>query len=1101
MPSPERAERPWYQDAVIYQLHVKAFYDSDADGTGDFRGLTAKLDYLTHLGVTALWLLPFYPSPLRDDGYDIADYRGIHPSYGSIRDFRRFLGEAHRRGLRVITELVINHTSDAHPWFQRARRAKTGSRWRNYYVWSDTNQKYAGTRIIFCDTEKSNWAWDDQAQSYYWHRFFSHQPDLNFDNPRVFREITRIMDYWLGMGVDGLRLDAIPYLCERDGTSNENLPETHDILRRLRAWLDAHYPDAMFLAEANQWPEDVRPYFGEGDECHMAFHFPLMPRMYMALAREDRYPITDILRQTPAIPATCQWAVFLRNHDELTLEMVSARERDYLWQFYAADPHARINLGIRRRLAPLLGGDRRKIELLTSLLLTLTGTPVLYYGDEVGMGDNIYLGDRNGVRTPMQWSSDRNGGFSRADPQQLYLPPIMDPVYGYSAVNVETQLRQPASLLNWTRRALVARQQHCAIGRGETRLLYPRNRKVLAYLRACPDEVVLCVANLASSPQASELDLSEFKGRVPIEILSRSAFPPIGDLPYFITLSGYGFFSFVLAEEAEGPAWHEPHVSAISEFQTLVLPDHWPDVLTGSSGTVLTADVLPEFLSLQRWYANKETLVTQVRLADSVRFASATGDCVLALIEVACNGGTPQCYSLPLAIAWETDEDDPLSRLHPYVLARVRRGARLGVLYDAAASPELPKLFLQAMRSGSDLPSTSGGRLTCRATTAFAEFGDLDASNCRRLGVEQSNTSLLIDDRVIVKLYRRLQAGSHPEVEIGRFLTDVARFANAPRLLGSIELASADGATTSVALMQEFVRNQGDSWTLTLDHLDRVLDQAALAKLTEGETWDDSGVHDGYWLQMETLARRIGDLHRAFAQDVADPAFAPEATTAADIAAWNRQVGELARKAQEILARATRAHDTPEEVRMVGQRLLDAWDVVERRGAIPEAALAGTVKTRIHGDLHLGQTVVAGVDFYILDFEGEPLHPLERRRAKYSPLRDVAGMIRSFDYAAHTAWNRRTSQPRGGSSVMPEGSVVARWRMQTTERFIAAYRSAVAGCPSVPQNLADFSAAVDAFVLEKALYELCYEAANRPDWLGIPLAGVERLLRREIAPS
>jgi maltose alpha-D-glucosyltransferase/alpha-amylase len=1087
-------ERLWYQDVIIYQLHVKAFHDSDADGIGDFRGLTEKLDYLTHLGVTAVWLLPFYPSPLRDDGYDIADYCSVHPSYGSIRDFRRFLNEAHRRGLRVITELVINHTSDAHPWFQRARNARPGSAWRDYYVWSDTNQKYAGTRIIFCDTEKSNWSWDDAAQSYYWHRFFAHQPDLNFDNPRVFNEITRIMRFWFEIGVDGLRLDAIPYLCEREGTSNENLPETHDVIKRLRAWLDANFPDRMFLAEANQWPEDVRPYFGDADECHMAFHFPLMPRIYMALAREDRYPITDILRQTPDIPETCQWAVFLRNHDELTLEMVSARERDYLWQFYAADPNARINLGIRRRLAPLLGGDRRKIELLTSLLLSITGTPVLYYGDEIGMGDNIYLGDRNGVRTPMQWSSDRNGGFSRADPQALYLPPIMDPVYGYSAVNVETQLRQPASLLNWTRRVLAARNQHCALGRGETRLLYPRNRKIFAYLRACPDEVVLCVANLAASPQASELDLSEFRGRVPVEILSRSAFPPIGDLPYFITLPGYGFYAFVLAEEAEAPSWHEPYVNPLPEFQTLVLPPAWHEVLSGRTAEILVRRVLPEFLPLQRWYADKEATAATVMLADRVHLASDMGDCALALIDVSREGTAPQRYALPLAVAWESDADDPLTRLQPHVLARVRRGAQIGVLYDAALSESLPRVIFEAVSQGRDFRTAANGCLACRPTAAFDGFRDVTAECTRRLGVEQSNSSILIDDRVIIKLYRRLQPGIHPEIEIGRFLTDVAHFANAPRLLGSVELLGGDGSVTAIALVQEFVRNQGDGWALTLDHLDRALNERGLMLPSEEQVFEDSAVHEGYWMQAEMLARRIGDLHRAFAMDVADRAFAPEAATAADLAAWSAQIAELAARARDILGRAVVSDSLNEMSRDAGERLLSAWPAIESMCALPAAALAGTVKTRIHGDLHLGQVVVAGADFHLLDFEGEPLHALERRRAKHSPLRDVAGMIRSLDYAGNAILLKRGSLSQPGDAAAAEREAISVWRAETSERFLAAYREATDGCPSLPSVEADFRSALDAFVLEKALYEICYEAANRPDWLGIPLAGALRLL-------
>ena len=553
------ADPPWYKDAIIYQIHVKAYCDSDGDGVGDFRGLIGKLDYIQSLGVTAIWLLPFYPSPLRDDGYDIADYRAIHEKYGTMRDFRRFVRVAHDRGLRVITELVINHTSDQHPWFQRARRAKPGSRWRDLYVWSDTDAKYTGTRIIFTDTETSNWTWDPVAGAYYWHRFFSHQPDLNFDNPRVVREVLDVMRLWLDAGVDGLRLDAIPYLCEREGTNNENLPETHAIIKRIRAEIDAHYEDRMLLGEANQWPEDVRAYFGDGDECHMAFNFPLMPRLYIALARADREPITDIMQQIPEIPDDCQWALFLRNHDELTLEMVTEAERAELYRLYAPDPQMRINVGIRRRLASLMDNDHRKIQLLDSLLMSLPGTPIVYYGDEIGMGDNIYLGDRDGVRTPMQWSPDRNGGFSLADPSRLYLPAIMDPVYGYGAVNVEAQERSPASPLHSMRRLIAVRKTHRCFGRGSLTFYTPSNHHVLAYLREYEDEVVLCVANLAGSIQPVALDLSAWKGRVPIELDGRTPFPPIGESAYGLTLPAYGFYWFRLVEAADVPRWSAGH--------------------------------------------------------------------------------------------------------------------------------------------------------------------------------------------------------------------------------------------------------------------------------------------------------------------------------------------------------------------------------------------------------------------------------------------------------------------------------------------------------------------------------------------------------------
>ncbi|EVT86013.1 alpha-amylase [Pseudomonas aeruginosa VRFPA09] len=688
----------WYKDAVIYQVHVKSFYDANNDGIGDFAGLIEKLDYIADLGVNTLWLLPFYPSPRRDDGYDIAQYRGVHSDYGSLADARRFIAEAHRRGLRVITELVINHTSDQHPWFIRARHAKKGSRARDYYVWSDSDEKYQGTRIIFIDTEQSNWTWDPVAQQYYWHRFYSHQPDLNFDNPQVLREVLGVMRYWLDMGVDGLRLDAIPYLIERDGTSSENLPETHQVLKRIRAELDAHYPDRMLLAEANQWPEDTRPYFGgedggEGDECHMAFHFPLMPRMYMAIAQEDRYPITDILRQTPDIPANCQWAIFLRNHDELTLEMVTDDERDYLWNHYAADRRARLNLGIRRRLAPLVERDRRRIELLHSLLLSMPGTPTLYYGDEIGMGDNIYLGDRDGVRTPMQWSVDRNGGFSRADPAKLVLPPILDPLYGYQTINVEAQARDPHSLLNWMRRLLAVRSQQKAFGRGSLKMLAPSNRRILAYLREYAEgerqDSILCVANLSRAAQAVELDLASHAGKVPVEMIGGMSFPPIGELTYLLTLPPYGFYWFYLADATQMPSWHVAADERLPELPTLVVKQRLGELLQGASRNILEGETLPAYLPKRRWFAGEKG---QPRLCYIVPLDEAEPRC--ALCEVEIDGLR---YQLPLGFLDADQRGDSLPQL--LALARLRRGRKVGLLSRAAR-----RRRRDARRTGAERP-------------------------------------------------------------------------------------------------------------------------------------------------------------------------------------------------------------------------------------------------------------------------------------------------------------------------------------------------------------------------------------------------------------
>ncbi len=816
----EAADRQWYKDAVIYQLHIKAFADSNDDGIGDFRGLTEKLDYVKDLGVNTIWLLPFYPSPLRDDGYDVADYTDVHPSYGTREDFQQFVLEAHRRDLRVITELIVNHTSDQHPWFQAARRAPKGSQERDYYVWSDDPNKYSGTRIIFTDTEKSNWTRDDVADSYYWHRFFSHQPDLNFDNPQVREAIFRVMRFWLDMGVDGFRLDAIPYLVEREGTNNENLPETHDVLKELRTLVDAHYPNVLLLAEANQWPEDVREYFGEGDECHMAYHFPLMPRMYMAIAQEDRHPVTEIMAQTPDIPENCQWAIFLRNHDELTLEMVTSKERDYMYQMYAADPRARINVGIRRRLAPLLENDVSRIKLMNSLLLSMPGSPILYYGDEIGMGDNIYLGDRDGVRTPMQWRPERNAGFSRADPQRLYLPPIMDAIYGYESVNVEAQLREPSSLLNWTRRMLAVRKGFLSFGRGKLTFLRPGNRKILAYVREFGDEVVLCVANLARNAQPVELDLARFKGRVPLELMGRTPFPPIGDLPYLLTLAGHGFLWFRLAAGADVPVWHEERM-AREELPVLVLFDGWASLfrdrvvpwritLAEKGRAQLEREVLPQFISERRWYAAKGEPVTRVMLVDHAEWQQKGRSWLVALVRVEPASGDPQTYFLPLSLVWEDGSEEQARALAPLTVAKIRQQAKVGVMADAFGDEAFCRALVAAMGARTEL-KTALGKLRFTPTAAFERLAgsSIDTLQVALPSAQSSNTVAFLGDRLFIKAYRRLQSGVNPEAEIGRYLTDVAAFANSVPVAGTLEHVDTEGRATTLALLQGLRRAPG----------------------------------------------------------------------------------------------------------------------------------------------------------------------------------------------------------------------------------------------------------------------------------------------------
>lgn len=1096
---PHPIEDPhWYKDAVIYQLHVKSFFDANNDGVGDFKGLLQKLDYIAELGVTAIWLLPFYPSPRRDDGYDISDYRGVHPEYGSLAEVRRFIHEAHERGLRVITELVVNHTSDQHPWFQRARRAKPGSNARDFYVWSDDDHKYAGTRIIFLDTEKSNWTWDEEARAYFWHRFYSHQPDLNFDNHMVLKEVLSVMRFWLDMGVDGLRLDAVPYLVEREGTSNENLPETHTILKRIRAALDRQAPGRMLLAEANQWPEDAQAYFGEGDECHMCFHFPLMPRMYMAIAREDRFPITDIMRQTPEIPSNCQWAVFLRNHDELTLEMVTDSERDYLWETYATDRRARLNLGIRKRLAPLLERDRRRIELMNGLLFSMPGTPVIYYGDEIGMGNNIHLGDRDGVRTPMQWSPDRNGGFSRADPASLVLPLIMDPLYGYEAVNVEAQAADPHSLLNWTRRMLAVRRRHHAFGRGTQRFLYPGNRKVFAFLRELKledgsDETILCVSNLSRTAQAVELELSAFSGRVPVDIVGGSVFPPIGQLNYLLTLPPFGFFWFLLATEAALPAWHVPAPEPLPEFMTLVLRHSMEELLQMPARRELEREILPAYVAKRRWFASKSEPLHATRLAYAVRLPKARQGVMLAEIEVDVGNRTER-YALPLGGA---REDAPGPLVQQLALARLRRGREVGYLTDAFALDSFAHGVVDALRTRAVIPLPDG-EVRFIPTSRMANLELAEDAEIRRLSAEQSNSSLVIGDTLVMKIVRRVLAGIHPEGEMTRYLTERG-FTNSAPLYGEIARVNAEGTPHTMGLVQGFVRNQGDGWTWTLDFLHRNIEELAVTAQAEPEAEADAFAT--YRSFAAAIGRRLGELHALLSLPTDDPDFEPEPASEDMLIEWaegaidqldgafallrgarewpDERTGQLA---HDVLARASELRDLTHHLANAGRR---SW------------------RTRVHGDFHLGQVLVVQGDAYIIDFEGEPARPMEQRRAKSSPMRDVAGLLRSFDYAAAAAAPGRTA-----ASAQTEErriTLLERFREQATSAFLQAYRSVLQEAPQPWVPIESEAPLLDLFLLEKAAYEIRYEAANRPSWLGIPLLGLtriaDRVLETEGAPA
>ncbi len=1092
----------WYKDAVIYQVHIKSFFDQNGDGLGDFPGLTEKLDYIQRLGVNTIWLLPFYPSPMRDDGYDIADYRSINPVYGTLRDCRTFVKEAHKRGLKIITELVINHTSDQHPWFKAARQAPPGSAKRNFYIWSDDDKKFPETRIIFTDTETSNWTWDPVARQYYWHRFFSHQPDLNHNNPQVVKAVIRVMRFWLDMGVDGLRLDAIPYLCVREGTNNENLAETHNVIRQIRAAVDEHYPNRMLLAEANQWPEDVREYFADGDECHMAYHFPLMPRMYMAIAQEDRHPIVEIMQQTPEIPDNCQWAIFLRNHDELTLEMVTDRERDYMYSTYATDPRMRVNVGIRRRLAPLMENDRGKIELMNSLLFSMPGSPTVYYGDELGMGDNIFLGDRNSVRTPMQWSPDRNGGFSRADPQGLFLPPIMDPVYGYESVNVEAQSREGSSLLNWTRRILAVRSAHRAFGRGTLEFLRPGNRKIIAYIRRYEDEILLCVANLKRSAQAVELDLSRYKGLVPVELMGRSSFPPIGDLPYLLTLAGHGFYWFELTSAAEAPSWHEELLAA-EPAPWLVLFDSLASFTEAGSEERRSLavrlirqfedEVLPRYLRQQRWFAAKDEIIEKASIRERCTWRGARGEWLLTTIDVRLGSGGTQRYFLPLAVDWGPERARPAAAV---ALARVRQRADTGLLFDAFAEEEFCRDLLDRVQAESIL-ECNGARIEFKATSVLPPLVEgSEALSVKRPATEGTNSAFLIGDQLFLKAYRRVREGVNPEWEMGRFLTEASRCDATVPAAGTIEHVAADGTRSTLALLQASVKNQGDAWSYTLHYLERSVEDG----LTHGDAAAAVELnHTDYLGLMRTLAQRTADLHRALGITTGDPAFDPEPFDATRLAEWRQRLEREVDATLHLLrehAEQLGVEQTDLTAEQVAAERLPALDrVLRTRIAELTAEPVDALATRFHGDYHLGQVLISGADFIIVDLEGEPGRSFDERRRKTTPLTDVAGMLRSFDYARGAAV--RNLAAAGMSDEAEIRALADHWRDETRELFLAAYRDAMHGCPVYPATEGQAARLIELAELEKLLYELRYELQNRPDWVDLPWRDLNALLEAE----
>jgi maltose alpha-D-glucosyltransferase/alpha-amylase len=1106
----------WYKTGVIYELHVRAYCDSNADGTGDFPGLTQKLDYLKALGVTALWLLPFYPSPLKDDGYDVADYCDVHPLYGTLGDFKNFLREAHGRGLRVITELVLNHTSDQHPWFQRARSAPPGSRWRDYYVWSATSDKYRGTRVIFKDAETSNWTWDPVAKAYFWHRFFSHQPDLNYDNSRVHQEIFRVVDFWLELGVDGLRLDAAPYLYEREGTGCENLAETHAFLRKLRAHVDEKYHDRVLLAEANQWPADAAAYFGagRGDECHMAFHFPLMTRLFLAVRLEERQPIVDILEQTPVAPETSQWALFLRNHDDLTLETVTDEERDYLYRMYAHMHQAQQRAGVCRRLAPLLGNDRRRIELLNGLLFSLPGTPVLYYGDEIGMGENVYLGDRNGVRTPMQWNPDKNAGFSRAAPQSLYLPIILDPGYHYEANNVDTQLANPHSLLRWMRRLLALRKRWRALGQGKCEFIQPDNRKVLSYLLRYEQETILVVANLSRFAQSVELDLAPLRFSVPIELFGRAEFPAITDQPYFLTLGPHAFYWFSLEPQAarlRAPAASEPG----GRSRRLSVPGPWREILSDRAKADLEA-VLPGYLHSQRWFGRPADTIKSALLKEVLPVPLDAGEVAfLALLQVDSVDTGSQIYALPLAFKSSPGAEKLHdSRPHAAIAELSVAGeSKNGLLYDALADPAFCRALLRLVSNRSVLRGLHG------KTEAFATpglrgiAGDLTATKSIPRLLNQEDSSVVYGDKLILKLFRRLEEGPNPDTEIGQFLT-AKEFPNAPRLAGTLEYSPTNGASITLALVNQFIPNAKRAWEYTLDALSRYYDRvttwidqdrpappatAGLLSLWHQQIPPDASNAIGTYLESaRLLGTRTAEFHLALASEPENRDFAPESFTPHYQRALFQAMRGLA--VENLRQVRQQMKILPAEILPLAQRVAELEPaIVECYQQFSQNRFSAK-RIRIHADCHLGRVLWTGKDFVFINFEGDPSLALSERRIKRSPLRDVVRMVRSFHAAAHAGLHQHGERGSIPQDLQPKFEPWAwYWQLWVSVAFLQAYVQRTAGSGLLPVDNIVQQRMLRAYLLHQMVGELGNDLNGGGERLGIALSGILALTGEQAA--
>jgi maltose alpha-D-glucosyltransferase/alpha-amylase len=1093
----------WYKDAIIYELHIKAFCDSNGDGIGDFGGLLQKLDYLQELGVNVIWLLPFYPSPLRDDGYDIADYYSINPSYGNIKQLKNLLDEAHQRNLKIITELVINHTSDQHPWFQRARSAPKGSPERNFYVWTDDPNQYKDVRIIFQDFETSNWTWDPIAQQYYWHRFFHHQPDLNYDNLQVQQEVFNIIDYWCNMGVDGFRLDAVPYLFEREGTNGENLPETHAFLKKLRAHVDEKYPGTLLLAEANMWPEDSASYFGNGDECHMNYHFPVMPRMFMALQMEDRYPLTDIFDQTPAIPNTCQWAIFLRNHDELTLEMVTDEERDYMYKVYVKDPKARINLGIRHRLAPLMENNRERIELLNSLLFSLPGTPVIYYGDEIGMGDNFYLGDRDGVRTPMQWSPDRNAGFSAANPHKLYLPLILDPEYHYESVNVEMQRRNTSSLFWFMKRMITMRKKYKAFGRGDFTFLNVDNPKVLAYLRRYEDETLLIVINLSKFAQVAEVPLEGYKGHMLTELMSRNRFPAVGEAgTYFFTLGPHNYLWFAL--EKAHPEIDEQ--KAIPQLQI----KQWDDIMTKANRQALENVVLPRYLKQSKWFTGRARNFYSVEIINNVTIPLSPHNAMLLLLEVTYESGLPEMYQVIITFVKTKVVKRLMDTWPQSILAYMQLGEEEGAVCDAVYATGFQRLLFHNMARNKSITINEASNIRFYDNgTLLNHIGEQEDVKPKMQEGDRYHTSVTFDNAFFLTLYRRVDFTINPDAEITRFLSDVVKFPHIPAFLGGIEWTTEKGLMT-LGMMQVMVENHGTGYSYMLERLYNYIERIlalnqdnlpaydSLGNLTEPiafEQLPNNGLKDLLGSRAADQARligiRTGEMHLALASGIDSKDFKPEEFSLHYQRSLFSAMVSLVREVFQSLKR--RLPNLPPDIQPEAQEILNRRDDVLSVLKNIYSKKLDVIKIRIHGNYSLNQVLLTGKDVAIQGYGGDPLRPYSERRLKRSPLHDVATMLRSFHNAAYEGFFLNNHILKDNiSKYIPFARL---WAHYMGGFFMKAYLDTVTGNRFVPKDKADFRIMLQTFLLEKALLDLNHALNNGLDSIVVPLRTIKTIIK------